>query len=308
MAAPRVTFIGLGNMGGPMAHNIIASGFRTVVVDLDPNKSAPLVEVGGRLGSQPEVAVADADVVFTSLPGPAQIKQLGAAILPAMRPGSVWIDLSTNNLACGKKMASLAAEHGVDFLDAPVSGGVEGAAAGTLTIMIGGNAAVVARCRTVLKPLGSRIEHVGPSGAGYVAKISQVMLCYLNSVCLTEALVLGAKGGVDPAKMLDIIRTSTGRSYVADQYGPEILNGDYDDTFDLGLAAKDLRLALELGGDVGASLEFTQLVSDLYARAEESFGFSAPHLIAMQLIERQNGVLLSQNEREPGTHGSAHPL
>ncbi len=143
--------------------------------------------------------------------------------------------------------------------------------------------------------IGGRIEHLGRHGAGYVAKISQVMLCYLNSVCLTEALMLGVKGGVEPAKMLDIIQNSTGRSYVADRYGPEILNGGYDDTFDLGLAVKDLRLGLSLAGSAGAHLPFTDQVTKLYVEAEEQFGFSAPHLIAMQLIERDNDLILHRS-------------
>ena len=133
---------------------------------------------------------------------------------------------------------------------------------------------------------------LGQHGAGYVAKIAQVMLCYLNSVCLTEALMLGVKGGVAPDKMLDIIRHSTGRSYVADRYGPEILNGGYDDTFDLTLAAKDLRLAMELASTVGATLTFTAEVTEFYAAAEAEFGPTAPHLMAMRRIENLNQLVL----------------
>lgn len=294
MPVERVAFIGLGNMGAPMARNLIDAGFQTTVSDLDDAKVKILVDAGGTAASSIAAAVGDADVVFTSLPGPHQVHVVGEEILPAMPAGAVWIDLSTNDLACARLLRLLAAEHGIDLLDAPVSGGAEGAAAGTLTIMVGGDDATFTRCRPLLGAIGERVELLGPHGAGYVAKIAQVMLCYLNSVCLTEALVLGAKGGVDPAKMLDIIRSSTGRSYVADQYGPEILNGRYDDTFDLGLAAKDLRLAMELAQTVGARLDFTQAVTDLYAKAESSFGFSAPHLMAMQSIERHNELILSE--------------
>ena len=123
-----------------------------------------------------------------------------------------------------------------------------------------------ARCTEVFDAIGDSYDLIGPYGAGYVAKIAQVMLCYLNSVCLTEALLLGVKGGVDPAQMLDIIQHSTGRSYVADRYGPEILNGGYDNTFHLGLAKKDLHLALALADRVGASLPFTADVTPLRRR------------------------------------------
>ena len=151
----------------------------------------------------------------------------------------------------------------------------------------------------------ARHDLLGPHGAGYVAKIAQVMLCYLNSVCLTEALMLGVKGGVAPDKMLDIIRHSTGRSYVADRYGPEILNGGYDDTFDLTLAAKDLRLAMELAADVDAKLQFTADVTDFYAAAEAEFGPTAPHLMAMRSIENLNDLVLHEVNRTTSNEGSA---
>ncbi len=233
------------------------------------------------------------------LPGPAQVRAVGEAILPVMTPGSVWIDLSTNDLDCARHIAALAATHGVDILDAPVTGGAEGAEAGTLTVLVGGDPAVHERCRPVLSAIGERIDLIGPHGAGYVAKIAQVMLCYLNSVCLTEALVLGVKGGVDPAAMLDIVRNSTGRSYVADRYGPELLNGGYDDTFDLGLASKDLRLAMGLAADVGADLAFTASVSQFYEAAEAEFGFGAPHLMAMRSIENRNDLVLHRANGDP---------
>lgn len=294
MPIERVAFVGLGNMGAPMARNLIAAGFHTTVTDLDAAKMSTLVTAGATAASSIISAVGEVDVVFTSLPGPTQVRAVAVEILPAMQSGAVWVDLSTNDLACARLIQSMAVERGVALLDAPVSGGAEGATAGTLTVMVGGDEPTFTRCHPLFEAIGERIEHLGPHGAGYVAKIAQVMLCYLNSVCLTEALVLGAKGGVEPAKMLEIIRNSTGRSYVADQYGPEILNGRYDDTFDLGLAAKDLRLTMELAHMVGAKLDFTQAVSDLYASAEASFGFSAPHLMALQTIERHNEMLLSE--------------
>lgn len=288
----RVAVIGLGNMGDPMARNVVAAGFETVVFDLDPVKVGSLVAAGATAARDVRVAVADVDVVLTSLPGPMQVRAVAAEIIPAMRHGAIWADLSTNDLACGRFLVEFAAEHGVSVLDAPVTGGVEGATAGDLVVLVGGESDVHERCRPVLAAIGSRYDLLGANGAGYVAKIAQVMLCYLNSVCLTEALVLGAKGGVDPAMMLDVIRHSTGRSYVADQYGPEILSGGYDPTFDLTLAAKDLRLAMQLADSVEATLPFTSSVRDFYDAAEAEFGPRAPHLMAMQAIEQANDMVL----------------
>lgn len=294
MSELRLAFIGLGNMGAPMARNLLGAGFDVTVTDLDPAKVDALVAHGATGAVDAPAAAGRADVVLTSLPGPAQVRVIGDLIVPAMRAGDTWIDLSTNDLDCAHHLACLASIHGIDLLDAPVTGGAEGAEAGTLSVLIGGEAAAHARCLPVFAAIGDRYDLLGPQGAGYVAKISQVMLCYLNSVCLTEALLLGAKGGVDPAKMLDIIQHSTGRSYVADRYGPELLNGGYDDTFDLGLAAKDLRLALGLADQVGANLSFTTDVARLYDAAEHEFGFDAPHLTAMQMIERTNELHLHE--------------
>jgi 3-hydroxyisobutyrate dehydrogenase len=226
------------------------------------------------------------------------VRSVAQDIVPVMQPGAIWADLSTNDLDCGRFVVDLADARGVAVLDAPVTGGVDGAAAGDLVVLVGGEPEVHAACMPIFAAIGSRYDLLGPHGAGYVAKIAQVMLCYLNSVCLTEALVLGAKGGVDPSKMLDIIRNSTGRSYVADQYGPEILDGSYDPTFDLTLAAKDLRLAMRLAADVGATLPFTGSVRDFYDAAEATFGPHAPHLMAVRSIENANGLVLHQYESD----------
>ncbi len=293
-----VGFIGLGNMGAPMARNVVAAGFSLVVADLDPGKVGALVAAGARAAADAPGAARDCDIVMTSLPGPAQVHTVAEQILPVMSRGSVWIDLSTNDLACAHHLADLARHHGVDVLDAPVTGGIEGAGAGTLSVLVGGDPAVHARSIPVLEAIGDRFELIGPHGAGYVAKIAQVMLCYLNSVCLTEALLLGVKGGVAPAAMLDIIQRSTGRSYVADRYGPEILDGGYDASFDLTLATKDLRLATELAADVGAVVDFTTSVHQRYIEAEERFGPHAPHLMAVRTIEDANDLVLHEHRNQ----------
>jgi 3-hydroxyisobutyrate dehydrogenase-like beta-hydroxyacid dehydrogenase len=292
----QIGFIGLGNMGGPMATNLVNAGHDVAVYDINPAVIKPVVFRGGRGAGSPSEAASGADVVMTSLPGPMQVRAIAETIVPAMRPGAVWAELSTNDLSCARDIGRQTRDAGVLIVDAPVSGGWEGAQAGTLTILVGGTDQAFAAAMPALDVIGTKIEHLGPHGAGYVAKISQVMLCYLHSVCLTEALMLGVKGGVDPAKMLDIIQCSTGGSYVADRYGPEILNGGYDDNFDLGLAAKDLRLGMNLAASVDAHLPFTDQVTKLYGEAEEQFGFSAPHLIAMQMIENANDLILHQQQ------------
>lgn len=303
----RVAFIGLGNMGGPMASNLARAGVTLSLFDTDSAKAEAVSQVaaeaknsGVRIAASVSDAVKDADVVMTSLPSPKVIDSLAHAddgILGTLRRGGAWIDLSTNNLESGRKIVAAARERGIDILDAPVTGGIEGAAAGTLMIMVGGEAEAFQRYEGLLSNIGKKVRHLGPHGAGYVAKISQVVLCYLNSVALSEALMLGVKGGVPADTMLDIIQGSTGASYVADRYGPAILDGSYDPGFALGLAHKDMALTLELASSLGASVPMCEQVEDVYRRAVDAYGFNENHLMAVRLLEESNGTFLRAQTR-----------
>ncbi|MEX6502985.1 NAD(P)-dependent oxidoreductase [Pseudomonas zhanjiangensis] len=287
----KIAFIGLGNMGAPMAANLVKAGFDLNVHDVDPDKAKALVEAGAHWSESLEAAVSETDVVMTSLPSPAVIKQVAASpdgLIALMREGATWIELSTNNLEVWREVRALADAKRIRTLDAPISGGAEGAAAGTLTVLVGGDRQTFEQCQPIFAAIGKRIDYLGEAGAGYVAKIAQVVLCYLHSVALSEALMLGVKGGVPADKMLAIIQNSTGRSYVADRYGPSILNGDYDPTFELGLALKDMRLTLELAGQVSAELPMCEQVEKIYAQAVDQFGGKAPHLMAVKLLEQAN--------------------
>ncbi len=291
----RIAFIGLGNMGGPIAANLAHAGSNLIVCDIDRSKAKALIGLGADWANTPSEAVQDADIVMTSLPGPQQIESLAMGadgILANARDGAIWIELSTNNLEVERRVRAAAEEVGVQILDAPVSGGTEGAADGTLSIMVGGDKVIFDQCLPVLKMIGGEVSYLGDHGAGYVAKIAQVVLCYLHSVALSEALMLGVKGGVDVEIMLGIIQNSTGRSYVADRYGPPILRGDYDPGFTLALAHKDMRLTLELANSVGADLPMCKQVEDIYARATGAFGGEQNHLMAVRLLEEANKTYL----------------
>ena len=292
----RIAFIGLGVMGKPMAQNLQRSGVGELALyDIDATRADSLVEKGARLAESVADAVNHADVVMTSLPGPKQIDAVafaGDGLFASIPSDAVWIDLSTNNLEVGGRIQQRAQQDEIAILDAPVSGGDEGARAGNLTILVGGEAAVFQRCLPILEIIGENITLLGPSGAGYSAKIAQVVLCYLHSLALSEALMLGVKGGVDAAQMLAIIQNSTGKSYVADRYGPPILNGDYDPSFTLGLALKDMKLAQQMAEDLGIKLPMCDLTTATYARAVETYGFDANHLKAVRLLEEDNQTFL----------------
>lgn len=297
----HIGFVGLGNIGGGAAANLARAGLEVTVFDLDRERVDAIVAVGGHAASSPSAAARGADVMFTSLPGPSQIEAVGLGtsespgIIGALDPGATWVELSTNDLTTATRLRQAAEDAGVALIDAPVSGGPEGAQAGNLSIFVGGHVADVERVRPLLDVIGERVTHVGAHGAGITAKIAQVTLCYTQTITLIEALLLGAKGGVEPHVMLELIQNSAGSSYVADTYGPEILAGTYDASFPISHAAKDMRLAIELADAVGANLPFMADVRDVYTRTEEEFGPQAPHLLAAQLSERENALLLHEH-------------
>ena len=296
----RCAVIGLGNIGGGVATKLVQAGFTVLVRDLDQARVDALVAAGAEEASMEEVATCD--VVFTSLPGPKQLRSIGLSpdgLAAALSPGAIWVELSTNDLATATELHQACRAVGADFVDAPVSGGPEGAAAGTLSVFVGGDNNSVEAIGPLLEAIGSNIYHLGPVGAGLAAKIAQVTLCYTQTVALTEALMLGAKAGVDPNMMLQIIQNSAGSSYVADSYGPEILAGTYDASFPLSHAAKDMRLADDLAKTVGAELPMINSVRAIYDRAETSFGSTAPHLMTARLHEQANDLSLADPATNP---------
>ena len=298
----QIGFVGLGVMGGPMAANLLRAGYPLKVFDIDAEKSHALVDLGATVAASAAEAAATSEVLMTSLPGPRQIRALALGddgILPQMHPGSTWIELSTNNHEVGREILEASRVRGIDLLDAPISGGSEGAAAGSLTILVGGDEEVLQRCLPLLQTIGERIDHLGPHGAGYAAKIAQVVLCYIHSLALSEALMLGVKGGVSAGKMLEIIQNSTGTSYVAQRYGPPILAGDYDPSFTLGLALKDMRLAQDLARSLNLRLPLCELTENTYAEACESFGGEANHLMAVRLLEETHDTPLRAIDQGP---------
>lgn len=295
---PNLGVIGLGNIGGGVARTLLRAGFTVQCADLDPKKTASIEVEGGTVGSVADVA-SGADVLFTSLPGPKEISAISAEVLTHVKPGSVWVELSTNDLTTARELATACSVAGVALLDAPVSGGPEGAESGTLSVFVGGATNSVQRVMPLLNVIGAKVEHLGPNGAGVVAKIAQVTLCYTQTVTLVEALLLGVKGGIEPAKMLELIQNSAGRSYVAETYGPEILKGTYDASFPISHAAKDMRLAMDLAASLGARLPFMSEVAALYQQAESEYGPTAAHLLAVQIIERQNGIVLHEWQDSP---------
>lgn len=268
----KVAFIGLGNMGGPMAANLVKAGFEVTVFDL----VAELMHnvQGATPGESAAAAVAGADVVVSMLPAGRHVRgvYLGEeGLLAQLGDETLIIDCSTIDPASAQAVASAAAERGLSMLDAPVSGGTGGAIAGTLTFIVGGESAAFERARPVLEAMGSNIFHAGDAGAGQTAKICNNMLLSILMAGTAEALALGVDNGLDPAVLSEIMKVSSGGNWALNVYNPypgvmenvPSSNG-YQGGFLVDLMRKDLGLALETAQATGSSIPLGTLAQNLY--------------------------------------------
>ncbi len=261
-----VGFIGLGVMGRRMALNLNRAGFALLVHDLNREAVTELVASGARdAGSI--AGTAEADLVITMLPDTPDVEAvvLGeGGLAAAMRPGSVLIDMSSISPTAAVAMQSSLAAKAVAMLDAPVSGGYQGAEAGTLSIMVGGDAEILERCRPVLEAMGKTISHIGGPGAGQVCKVCNQVAVAINIQAVAEALTLARKNGVDPGKVRTALLGGFAQSRALDLHGQRVLDGNYAAGFRVTLQRKDLKLALENGSVTGAALPATALIQQLY--------------------------------------------
>ena len=266
----NVGFVGLGNLGRQLAASLLRAGFPLCVCDLDPAAVAGLVAAGASQAASPRAVAEACDCVITCLPSSHAVSEVvtGAdGVIEGLRPGGTWIDMSTNDAHELQRLAVLAAARGIATLECPVTGGVHKAAAGEITVIAGGDEAVFAAHRSVLEAMGSPVIHVGPLGKASVIKVITNMLAFIHLVALGEALMLARQGGIPLETAYEVIRASSGNSFVHETESQVILNGSYDIGFTLDLAAKDLGFALALGREYGVPLELAGLVeADVHAR------------------------------------------
>ena len=270
----RIGFIGLGIMGVPMVANLIKAGFVPTVWNRSQPGIDACLELGATSADSPQAVAEASDVLITIVTDSPDVQSVLVgredAAIHGLSDGSVVIDMSTISPAVTREVASQLSERGVSMLDAPVSGGDTGAKAGTLSIMVGGDANVLERCLPVLEAMGATITHCGPTGAGQTVKLcNQVAIAgALLGVC--EALSLADKSGVDQERMLAAISAGAAGSWQLTNLGPKIAVEDYAPGFMVKLMQKDLRLALEAGGDVLQPLPNTSLVQQLYYQLQTS--------------------------------------
>ncbi len=260
----RIGFIGTGNMGNPMATNLIKAGHELVVNDLRREAAASLLENGAAWGDSPREIAPQVDVVFTSLPLPKNVEEVIAGedgVLAGARPGLIVADLSTNSPTVIRRLHQRAAEKGVVLLDAPVSGGVYGAAAATLAVMVGGDEEAFQRIRPALEAIGSHVVYCGGIGNGMVTKIANNLVSIGTGVLLAEALTMGVKAGVDLGVLADAIANSSGSCRrLTEKFSRFLFKGNFEPGFATALAAKDVGLAAQLGEEYGIPMAVTQIV------------------------------------------------
>ncbi|MAT92612.1 MAG: 3-hydroxyisobutyrate dehydrogenase [Halioglobus sp.] len=275
-----VAFIGLGNMGGPMAGNLLLAGHEVVVFDLQPEALQRLREQGAAVAGSAAEAARERDYVISMLPAGRHVAGLylgDDGLLAQLDARTTVLDCSTIDAATAREVGEFAAASGVGFMDSPVSGGVAAAAAGTLAFMCGGDAATFERAQRILPDMGKNIFHAGPAGAGQVAKGCNNMLLAIHMIGSCEALEMGARNGLDPRVLSEIMLASSGRNWSLEVYNPypgvmesAPASNDYQPGFMVDLMVKDLGLAMEIAEHSGVDNALGKLAQALYQAHSEA--------------------------------------
>ncbi|MEJ1993712.1 MAG: NAD(P)-dependent oxidoreductase, partial [Limibacillus sp.] len=243
----RIAFIGLGNVGFPLARNLLTAGHEMTLFDLDKSRAEPLLAAGARWAESARDAVAGCEVAITSLPNPRAVAAVvpgPSGILSAMPRGAAWIEMSTTDVGDMRRNAEEAAGLGIDALEAPITGGSNRAWTGEISILVGGEEGVFERCRPLLEVMGGEIALMGPMGHASIVKVITNMLAFIHLLASAEGMMLAKRSGVDLAKAFEGIRISSGNSFAHETEGQLVLNGSNNCAFTMDLALKDMRLAM----------------------------------------------------------------
>lgn len=271
----KVGFIGLGNMGMPMCTNLIEAGHDVRVFDVRPEARQACAKVGARAEESAAAAASGANVVMTSLPRPSDVEAVALGsdgIIHGAAPGTVYADLTTNSPAVSKRVGTELAAKQITMIDAPVSGGVVGARKATLAIMVGGDETAYQKCLPLFEAMGQNISHLGEQGCGCIAKIVNNLIAFCSMAAGAEGLMLGTAAGIDPVKLDNVIRASSGNSMAYRGLARKSLQGDWSPSFTVDLAYKDMHLALELADELEIPLPLSAQVHNLM-RMAKGLGF-----------------------------------
>ncbi len=290
-----IGFIGVGRMGGPMALNLHRARFAVRAYDVSPAALEAAAQAGLATAGSPGEAAQAADVIILMLPSDEALRDImdgEAGLLRQLRPGQVVVDMATSLLTTSQRLRAQAAERGAAMIDAPVSGGVDGAQAGTLSIMVGGEPAVVERCQPVLRAMGATVTHIGGQGMGLIAKYVNQIVMEAAFCAVAEAWTLAAKAGADPEAVYQAVRHGLGGSRVLDLMLPQLLSGDLGRGRELTLHYKDGGYALAVGDALGAWTPITAFTHEIFAEAMQA-GQGEHHASGVaRVYEQRAGVRL----------------
>jgi 3-hydroxyisobutyrate dehydrogenase len=288
-----VGWIGLGIMGAPMARNLLAAGYEVVAWNRSAERLDAAVTDGAQRAASPADAASRSDVVIACVTASADLEAVATGpggVIEGIREGAVFVDLSTISPAVTREVAAKLEQQGVAMLDAPISGGEQGAIDGTLSIMVGGPADALERVRPAFEVMGATITHCGPTGAGQTVKLCNQIAVSVNNLAMAEALVFCQRSGVDPSTMLSAITQGAAGSWQLSNLGPKVLERDFAPGFKVGLQQKDLRLALEAADELHTPLVGVSLVHQLFAAVERAHGADVGTQALVRAIETLAGA------------------
>ncbi len=271
MTETKVGLIGLGIMGKPMARNLIKAGFPVTVFNRTKQRAQDLKKLGAHIASSPRVLAAESEIVITIVSDSPDVRSviLGTdGVIEGIRAGSIVIDMSTISPHVTREIAETLRSKGVEMLDAPVSGGEKGAIEGTLSIMVGGDAATLERARPVLLAMGKTVTHIGSNGMGQVCKLANQIAVGLHNLSISEALIFAMKSGADPEKVMVALQGGAANSWAFQVLAPKIIKRDFSPGFMVKLQQKDLRLVLDAAHELHLPLPGTALTHQLYQAVE----------------------------------------
>lgn len=293
----RVSFLGLGAIGAPMARHLARDQFDLTVWNRTTATAEEFARAHGVAAAATPAVAAAADVIVTCLPSSREVAALldgETGLMAGIREGTLFIDCTSGDPATSRDIAARLEQRGVAFVDAPVSGGVKGAVAGTLTVMCGGEDSSVERARPVLEAFGGKIIHCGRVGSGHAVKAMNQALLAIHIWSAGEALAALAKLGVDAKLALEVINGSSGRSNTSENLFPErVIGRAFPRTFKLALLDKDVAIAAAIAGEAGIESPFIELAARLFSEAHEELGEEADHVEAVRVVEARAGVSIS---------------
>jgi len=291
--AGKVGFIGLGAMGGPMALNLAKAGFKLVVHDIDQSKTAPLRAKGAELAGNAEAVAAAVDRTILIVETTDQAESVIAGergIIRSAKPGHIVVCMSTIDPFAARSLAERLAAKGIAMVDAPVSGGTGRAQSGELSVIVGGDKEVIAKCQDLFAAMGNRTFHVGPLGSGLAMKLVNNMLVQVNTVAVAEALVLGVKAGLDPQAIYDVVRVSTGASAAWELRVPRILKGDYEPGGTIDISYKDQELETAFAKRLGVPVLLANVTQQVYQMARAQGLNKQDGSAVVKIFEQMAGV------------------